>query len=51
MGRLAVIVELQRHPDHVVSLALQQRGDDGGIHPAGHRDDDTRVLGATGEVE
>ena len=43
---LAVVVELQRHADDVIALARQQRGDNRGIHPARHGDDDPRVGGA-----
>ena len=37
MGRLAVVVELHGHADHVIALAGQQRSDDGGIDAARHR--------------
>ena len=51
MRGLAVIVQLQRHADDVVTLGLEQRGDDGGIDAAGHGDDDARVGRRLGQVE
>ena len=51
VGRLAVIVELQRHPDHLIALVGQERRDDGGIDAAGHGDDDARCRGRAGKTE
>ena len=51
VGRLAVVVELQRHADHVVAGRLEEAGDHRGIDAAGHRDDDARPVGAAGKVE
>ena len=48
---LAMIVELHRHADDVIALALQHSGDDRGIDPARHRDDNPIVFGATRKVE
>ncbi len=38
--RLAMIVELKRDPHDVVAFRLHEGGDDGGIDPAGHGDND-----------
>src|SRR5580700_9500535 len=43
MGRGAVIVELERDPDHVIAGFRQQRRGDRGIHAARHGDDNARV--------
>ena len=51
VGGRAMIVELQRHADDIVALALQKTGDDGGIHASGHGDDDARLLGSSRQIE
>ena len=51
VGRCAVIVKLQRHPDHVVALRLEQRGGHRRIDAAGHGDDDAGVLRPAVEIE
>jgi hypothetical protein len=45
MRRGAVVVELQRHADDIVALALQQAGNDRRIDAARHRDNDAGVFG------
>ena len=45
LHRLAMVVELQRDPDDVVSRLLKQGRGDGGIHAARHGDDDARIAG------
>jgi hypothetical protein len=47
----AMIVELQRDAEHVIALAFQQAGHDGGINAAGHGNDDTCVFGLTIKIE
>ena len=49
--RTAIVVELERHADHVVALSLQDRGDDAGIDAARHGDDDTGRGGWLVEIE
>jgi hypothetical protein len=49
--RLAVVVELERHADHVVAGRLEETRDDRRIHAAGHRDDDARPVGGAGKVQ
>jgi hypothetical protein len=44
MGRRAVVIQLHGHADDVIAIARHQSGYDAGIDPAGHRDDDARVL-------
>ena len=44
VGRGTVIIELERHPDHVVALGLEQRRGHRRIDAAGHGDDDAGVL-------
>src|SRR6516164_3925809 len=51
MGRCAVVVELQRDADHVVTLRLQQRSRRRGIDAAGHGDYDAGVLWTAFEIE
>ena len=51
LDRRAVVVELQRHADDVVALALEQRGHDRGVHAAGHGRDDARLPGGLGEIQ
>ena len=51
VGRGAMVVELQRHADHVIALGLEQRRGHRGIDAAGHGDDDAGVLRAAVEVE
>ncbi len=46
-----VVVELQRHADDVIALALQQRGDDRRIHAARHRHDDAGRRRLAGKIE
>ncbi len=45
MGRLAMVVELHGHADHVIALVSQQRRDDGGIDAARHRHDNAGIRG------
>jgi hypothetical protein len=47
-GRRAMIVELQRHADHVIALAGERRRDDGAVDAAGHGDDDPPILRQVG---
>ena len=47
----AMIVELQRHADDVVALALQEAGDHRRIDAARHRHDDAGFFGPSGKVE
>ena len=51
MGGRAMIVELQRDAEHVIALALQQRGHDGGIDAARHGDDNARLARRLGQAE
>jgi len=51
MGRCAVVVELQRDADHVVTLRLHQRSRRRGIDAAGHGDYDAGVLWTAFEIE
>ena len=51
MGRLAMIVKLQRHADDVIALGREQRGGDGRIDPARHRNHDAGVLRTAVETE
>ncbi len=37
-------VKLQRDAEDVITLALQDAGDDGGIHAARHGDDNARIF-------
>ncbi len=47
----AMVVELQRHADDVVALALQQGRHNRGIDASRHRRDDARGRGRLGDVE
>ena len=51
VGRLAMVVELQRDADDVIALGLEQRRRDRGIDAARHRDDDAGVLGPALKIE
>ena len=51
VGRLAMVVELERDADDVIALGLQQRRRHRGIDAARHRDDHARVLGPSLQVE
>ena len=51
MGRLAMVVELERDADDVIALAGEEAGNHRGIDATGHRDDDARVLGALGKIK
>jgi hypothetical protein len=51
MGGRAMVVKLQRDPDHVVALGLQQGSGHRGIDAAGHGDHDPRVLRAAFEIQ
>ena len=51
MGRDAMIVELHRQPDDIVTFAREQRRHDAGVHAPRHRDDDARVLGRLGQAQ
>ena len=51
MGGRAMVVKLQRDPDHVIALGLQQGSRHRGIDAAGHGDHDPRVLRATFEIQ
>ena len=50
-GGGAVVVELQRHPDDVISLALEQSGHDREVHTAGHGYHDARLPDGLGEIQ
>jgi hypothetical protein len=43
MDGRAMIVELQRYADDVITVPLEKGRDDGGIDPARHGDDDTSL--------
>jgi hypothetical protein len=51
MHRCAVVVELQRHADHVVAFRLEQGSRHRRVDAAGHGDNDTRRFGAAIEFE
>ena len=51
MDRSAVVVQLQRHPDHVVTFRLEQRSRHRRVDTAGHGDDDAGVFRPTVEIE
>lgn len=51
VGGLAVVVELQRHPDDVIALALQEPRHDRRIHAAGHGDDDPGLFRTARQIE
>ena len=51
MGGGAMIVELQRDADDVVTFRLQQRSRHRGIDAAGHGDDDPCVLRTAFEIQ
>ena len=51
VARRAVVVELERHADHVEALPLQQARDHGGIDAARHGDDHARIGGRLGETQ
>ena len=46
-----MIVELQRHPDHLGAAARGERGDDRAVDAARHGDDDPRLGGGAAELE
>jgi len=46
-----VVVELQRHADHVVAFILEQGSRHRRVDAAGHGDNDTRCFGAAIEFE
>src|SRR6266849_10030339 len=47
----AVVIELERHADDVITLRLEQRRGDRGINSARHGDDHAGVLRATFDIE
>jgi hypothetical protein len=51
MRRAAVVVKLQRHPDHVVAFGLEQGRRHRRIDTAGHGDDDAGVGRAAVKIE
>ncbi|MNL56707.1 hypothetical protein D3C87_1802190 [compost metagenome] len=51
MNGFAVVVELEGNADHLITLAGEQSGDNGGIHAPGHGDDNARVLRALGNIK
>jgi hypothetical protein len=51
VGCRAVVVELQRHADHIVTLGLEQRGRHRRVDTAGHGDDDTRIFRPAVKIE
>ena len=51
VGRLAMVVELERHADHVVAAGLEEPRDDRGIDAARHGDDDARPVRAAGKIK
>ena len=51
VGGGAMVVELQRDADHVITLGLQQRSRHRGVDAAGHGDHDPGVLRAAFEFE
>ena len=51
MDRGAVVVKLQCHPDHVITLRLEQGGRHRGVDTARHGDDDTGVFRPAIKIE
>ena len=51
MGGRAMVVKLQRDPDHVIALGLQQGSRHRGVDAAGHGDHDPRVLRTAFEIQ
>src|SRR6185503_20004807 len=51
MRRCAVVVELQRHADHVIAFGLEQGSRHRRVDAAGHGDNDTRRFGTAIEFE
>ncbi|MEY9150961.1 hypothetical protein ABIF00_008945 [Bradyrhizobium elkanii] len=51
MGRSAVVVKLQRDPDHVIALRLQQRSRHRRVDAAGHGNDDPCIFRAAFEIQ
>ena len=51
MGRRAVVVELQRHADHVIAFRLEQGCGDRGVDPARHGDNHAGVLRSAFDIE
>ena len=49
--RLAMIVELQRHPDHLGAGARGERGHDRAVDAARHGDDDSGLAAGPVELE
>src|SRR3546814_15689640 len=49
--RRAMIVKLERHADGFRPGARRERGDDAGIHAAGHGDDDAPRIGRSLQIE
>src|SRR5690606_31888590 len=47
----AMVVELQRHADDIVTLALEDRGDDGRVDAARHGDDHAGIFWTSWKVE
>ena len=50
-GRLALVVELQGHADHLGAAPRGERGHDRAVDAARHGDDDPRALGGPAELE
>ena len=48
---LAMIVQLERDPDHLGARVVGERGGDRAVDAAGHGDDDARLSGRPGEIE
>ena len=51
MGGRAMVVKLQRDPDHVVAFGLQQRSRHRRVDAAGHGDHDSGILRTAFEIE
>ena len=51
VDRGAMVVKLQRHPDHVIALGLEQGGRHRRVDAAGHGNDDAGVLRPAVEIE
>ena len=51
LDRLAMVVELERDPDHLGAGLRGQHRDDAAVDPARHGDDDPRGLGSVSEMK
>ena len=51
MDRGAMVVKLQRHPNHVIALRLEQGGRHRRVDAAGHGNDDAGIFRPAVEIE